>query len=165
MSNPWRFYCAYSIYQHIINYPWLRHCDLAHAFTLYIWRLYLHQVNPDNKRLIAQSDGIPALIKLLGTSILPVKIEVVAALANLAVNGVYLCVSLLCSRRCAEGWRVLLFLLFLVVTVMWHLGYIVLSFLSICVCSVYVLLNIPNSLAMCALWQTRTRLRSCDRLG
>lgn len=45
-------------------------------------------VNPENKRLIAQSEGIPALIKLLDTSILPVKIEVVAALANLAVNGV-----------------------------------------------------------------------------
>lgn len=44
-------------------------------------------VNPDNKRLIAQSEGIPALISLLGTSVLPVKIEVVAALANLAVNG------------------------------------------------------------------------------
>ena len=44
-------------------------------------------VNPDNKRLIAQSEGIPALIKLLGSSAIPVKIEVVAALANLAVNG------------------------------------------------------------------------------
>jgi hypothetical protein len=44
-------------------------------------------VNPDNKRLIAQSEGIPALIGLLGHAILPVKIEVVAALANLAVNG------------------------------------------------------------------------------
>ena len=47
-------------------------------------------VNPDNKRLIAQSEGIPALISLLSTSVLPVKIEVVAALANLAVNGLNL---------------------------------------------------------------------------
>ena len=60
-------------------------------------------VNPDNKRLIAQSEGIPALIKLLGTAVLPVKIEVVAALANLAVNGMHACYAMFVYSVCSES--------------------------------------------------------------
>lgn len=44
-------------------------------------------VNADNKPKIAAAGGIPKLITLAGNSIIPVKIEAVAALANLAVNG------------------------------------------------------------------------------
>lgn len=44
-------------------------------------------VNADNKRRIAERGGIPGLIRLAKNSSLPVKIEAIAAIANLAVNG------------------------------------------------------------------------------
>jgi hypothetical protein len=44
-------------------------------------------VNADNKPKIAAAGGIPKLIALAGNSAIPVKIEAIAALANLAVNG------------------------------------------------------------------------------
>ena len=45
-------------------------------------------VNADNKRRIAEAGGIPKLVKLSGSSHITVRIEAVAALANLAVNGI-----------------------------------------------------------------------------
>ena len=44
-------------------------------------------VNADNKRRIAEAGGIPGLVKLARVSSLAVKIEAIAAIANLAVNG------------------------------------------------------------------------------
>ena len=44
-------------------------------------------VNTDNKRKIALCGGIPLLINVTKTAPLLVKIETIAALANLAVNG------------------------------------------------------------------------------
>ena len=44
-------------------------------------------VNADNKRLIARLGGIPKLIRLCMFTHVSVKIEAVAAIANLAVNG------------------------------------------------------------------------------
>jgi hypothetical protein len=54
-------------------------------------------VNADNKRRIAESGGIPGLIRLAKQSSLPVKIEAIAAIANLAVNGQLTTLSLLIS--------------------------------------------------------------------
>jgi hypothetical protein len=44
-------------------------------------------VNADNKPKIADAGGIPKLIRLAGTPQISVRIEAIAALANLAVNG------------------------------------------------------------------------------
>ena len=44
-------------------------------------------VNADNKSKIAKAGGIPKLVHLAGVGSVPVKIEAIAALANLAVNG------------------------------------------------------------------------------
>ncbi len=44
-------------------------------------------VNPDNKPKIAEAGGIPKLVRLAGTPQIAVRIEAIAALANLAVNG------------------------------------------------------------------------------
>ena len=44
-------------------------------------------VNADNKPRIAAAGGIPKLIALAGTGLIAVRIEAIAALANLAVNG------------------------------------------------------------------------------
>jgi HEAT repeat protein len=44
-------------------------------------------VNADNKPKIADAGGIPKLIRLAGTPQIAVRIEAIAALANLAVNG------------------------------------------------------------------------------
>ena len=47
-------------------------------------------VNPENKCLIARMGGIPKLVNLCRPSVhVSVKIEAVAAIANLAVNGKY----------------------------------------------------------------------------
>lgn len=46
-------------------------------------------VNNDNKMKIADCGGIPKLVALAGSKVLGVKIEAIAALANLAVNGIY----------------------------------------------------------------------------
>ena len=46
-------------------------------------------VNADNKKRIAEAGGIPGLVALAKTSSLAVKIEAIAAIANLAVNGMY----------------------------------------------------------------------------
>lgn len=43
-------------------------------------------VNPDNKRAIALKGGIPKLVRLAAVPAMSVKIEAIAALANLAVN-------------------------------------------------------------------------------
>lgn len=45
-------------------------------------------VNSDNKPKIADAGAIPKLIKLAGSKVVGVRIEAIAALANLAVNGV-----------------------------------------------------------------------------
>ena len=44
-------------------------------------------VNSDNKRKIALAGGIPKLIRLASVHQISVKIEAIAALANLAVSG------------------------------------------------------------------------------
>lgn len=44
-------------------------------------------VNAENKRKIAVAGGIPKLVRLAGFESVPVRIEAIAALANLAVNG------------------------------------------------------------------------------
>ena len=44
-------------------------------------------VNSDNKRKIALAGGIPKLVMLAQSPLISIKIEVIAALANLAVNG------------------------------------------------------------------------------
>ena len=44
-------------------------------------------VNSENKRRIALAGGIPKLVALAQTGVLSIKIEAIAALANLAVNG------------------------------------------------------------------------------
>ncbi len=44
-------------------------------------------VNNDNKVKIAKVGGVPQLVKLAGVGTLGVRVEAVAALANLAVNG------------------------------------------------------------------------------
>ncbi len=48
-------------------------------------------VNADNKPKIAEAGGIPKLIRLAGTPQIAVRIEAIAALANLAVNGIFFC--------------------------------------------------------------------------
>ena len=49
-------------------------------------------VNPENKMHIARMGGIPKLIRLCAPSVhVSVQIEAVAAIANLAVNGSWLC--------------------------------------------------------------------------
>jgi hypothetical protein len=53
-------------------------------------------VNAENKPLIAAAGGIEPLIALARSPVLPVKIEAIAALANLAVNGA-------CVRARAAG--------------------------------------------------------------
>lgn len=45
-------------------------------------------VNNDNKIKIAKVGGVPQLVKLAGVGTLGVRVEAVAALANLAVNGI-----------------------------------------------------------------------------
>jgi hypothetical protein len=45
-------------------------------------------VNPDNKANIARAGGIPKLVRLCGPGVpVSVRIEAIAAIANLAVNG------------------------------------------------------------------------------
>jgi HEAT repeat protein len=44
-------------------------------------------VNNENKSKIAECGGLPKLVNLAGSKILGVRIEAIAALANLAVNG------------------------------------------------------------------------------
>jgi HEAT repeat protein len=44
-------------------------------------------VNNENKLKISRCGGIPRLVKLAASPLLGVKIEAIAALANLAVNG------------------------------------------------------------------------------
>ncbi len=44
-------------------------------------------VSNENKPRIAEAGGIPKLVKLAGVSAIGVRIEAIAALANLAVNG------------------------------------------------------------------------------
>jgi hypothetical protein len=44
-------------------------------------------VNSENKRKIAVAGGIPKLVRLSAFESIPVRIEAIAALANLAVNG------------------------------------------------------------------------------
>ena len=44
-------------------------------------------VNSENKRKIAEEGAIPKLVRLAGVPQVSVKIEAIAALANLAVNG------------------------------------------------------------------------------
>jgi hypothetical protein len=44
-------------------------------------------VNTDNKKKIADLGGIPKLVRLAGMESVAVRIEAIAALANLAVNG------------------------------------------------------------------------------
>ena len=44
-------------------------------------------VNAANKAQIADEGGIPKLVRLATVAQIPVKIEAIAALANLAVNG------------------------------------------------------------------------------
>ena len=51
-------------------------------------------VNNDNKRKIALAGGIPKLIRLASVHQISVKIEAVAALANLAVSGNHECGAL-----------------------------------------------------------------------
>ena len=51
-------------------------------------------VNSSNKRLIAMGGGIPGLVRLAGSPNIPVRIEAIAALANLAVNGIFLLIKL-----------------------------------------------------------------------
>ena len=46
-------------------------------------------VNAENKRKIAAAGGIPKLVRLAGFESVPVRIEAIAALANLAVNGLF----------------------------------------------------------------------------
>ena len=56
-------------------------------------------VNADNKRKIATAGGIIGLVRLAGLSNVPVRIEAIAALANLAVNGnctLLYCTILIC---------------------------------------------------------------------
>jgi HEAT repeat protein len=51
-------------------------------------------VSNENKAKIAEAGGIPKLVSLAGISAIGVRIEAVAALANLAVNGIALLNSL-----------------------------------------------------------------------
>ena len=44
-------------------------------------------VNGENKIKVAAAGGIPKLVRLAGIGTIAVKIEAIAALANLAVNG------------------------------------------------------------------------------
>ncbi len=53
-------------------------------------------VNSENKRKIALAGGIPKLVALAQSPLISIKIEAIAALANLAVNGMYLYLSRSC---------------------------------------------------------------------
>ena len=88
-------------------------------------------VNAANKAQIADEGGIPKLVRLATVAQIPVKIEAIAALANLAVNGMML------ASACCDCSLFLTMFVWLP--------------LSLCMYVLYV----------CALAKMRTSWRSC----
>jgi hypothetical protein len=82
---------------HEVNRKLLHDSQISNPYDVFYLKLIQRQaakalanlgVNAENKRKIAVAGGIPRLIRIAGLNQISVKIEAIAALANLAVSGI-----------------------------------------------------------------------------